>query len=85
MEKFNGLGKLIIAALLSIGGTVAVGYMTLANKHITRSEASVMIQKESPYNADKNLILHELEALGEGQRTMSDTMQRLLENSRASK
>lgn len=85
MEKFNGLGKILVAAMVSILGTISIGYMTLANKHVTRAEASEMIQKESPYIKDKNLILHELKALGEGQRTMSETMQRLLENSRASK
>jgi len=83
MEKFNGLGKMMLAAAFSIMGTVAVGYMTLANKHITRAEASTMIKIESPYMKDKNLILDKLQTMQTTQTSMAATMQRLLENSRS--
>jgi len=82
MESLNGVGKILIGGVVSLLVAGIATHMAVATKHVTRSEASVMIEKESPYVKDRNLIINELKSLNTSQSDMRDDMQRLLENSR---
>jgi len=85
VENGNQIGKILMASVIATMSTLAVGYLTVANKHVTRSEASGMIQIESPYMKDRSLILDKLQTLNDNDSKLSDKLERLLDRSSSSK
>jgi hypothetical protein len=55
----NGYGRILVGGLLSL----ALLYVTIAASFPSRAAVSQMIEVESPYVQDRNLILHRLDQI----------------------